>query len=188
MTELSRAPTPEHVFSELYRREYGDVLRFIQRRTTHGGAEDAAAEAFVVAWRRLADLPRGEDASRAWLFGIARHVLLNERRGVQRQQALGVRIADHESIRQPSTDGDAVGLMADLQRVWPRLSAVHQEALALTVFEDLDAPAAAQVLGISPVAYRLRLSRARRALRLHLHLHPESASRPITTPGRTASS
>ena len=47
---------------------------------------------------------------------------------------------------------------------WKRLSAAEQEALALTVFDDLTSPQAALVLGITSTAYRLRLMRARRAL------------------------
>jgi RNA polymerase sigma-70 factor (ECF subfamily) len=45
---------------------------------------------------------------------------------------------------------------------------VHQEAIALAVLDGLTAPEAALVLGISPAAFRLRLSRARRSLRRHI--------------------
>lgn len=184
MSESSRSPRGAPEFTAVYLREYGDVLRFLQRRASPDHAEDAAAEVFLVAWRRIGEMPAGAEATRAWLFGIARHVLLNHRRGRQRQEALDVRLAEH-AVVQVAADDEQAALMADLQRVWPRLSAVHQEALSLAVFEDLDAPTAASVLGISAVAYRLRLSRARRALRLHLQLH--SASEPQTAvPERTA--
>lgn len=179
-------PPNEHAFVALYEREYGDVLRFVQRRAHPDHAEDVAAEAFLVAWRRLADLPRGEEAGRAWVFGIARNVLLNQRRGQQRQQALGIRLADHAAVQQQSTEDPAQAtLRTDLQRVWTRLSAVHQEALSLAIFEDLDSVAAAEVLGVSAVAYRLRLSRARRALRLHLQLHSGQADRVVGATERT---
>jgi RNA polymerase sigma-70 factor, ECF subfamily len=49
------------------------------------------------------------------------------------------------------------------------------------VFDGLDAPRAARVLGISPVAYRLRLSRARKALRAHTKALPEPATDAATT-------
>lgn len=51
---------------------------------------------------------------------------------------------------------------------WRQLPTTHQEALALTAWDGLTAPQAAAVLGITPTAYRLRLSRARRALRTGL--------------------
>lgn len=72
----------------------------------------------------------------------------------------------------------------DLTRAWRLLSAVHQEALALAVFEGLRAPQAAAVLGISPVAFRLRLSRARRVLRLHLDHQPQSVGMQADVPER----
>jgi RNA polymerase sigma-70 factor (ECF subfamily) len=51
----------------------------------------------------------------------------------------------------------------DLGRAWRLLSERYQETLALTVWEGLTTLEVAAVLEISPVAYRLRLSRARRA-------------------------
>jgi RNA polymerase sigma-70 factor (ECF subfamily) len=56
----------------------------------------------------------------------------------------------------------------DIAAAWPRLSPVHQEAIALTVLDELTAPEAARLLGISPTAFRLRLSRARKSLRRHI--------------------
>lgn len=168
MSQLSRAPDREPEFRSLYERAYAELLRFVERRVHPDHAEDTVAETFLVVWRRLDELPRRDDDARAWLFGIARHVLLNQRRGIERQRAVGVRLADHAPLRPQGVDDAHVILLADLRRAWDRLSAVHQEVLGLTVFEDLDAPKAASVLGISPVAFRLRLSRARRALRLHL--------------------
>ena len=79
----------------------------------------------------------------------------------------------------------------DLGRAWRLLSERHQEALALTVWDGLTAVEAATVLGISPVAYRLRLSRARTVLRAHIGATrtarslPAEASTPPTAPEAT---
>jgi RNA polymerase sigma-70 factor (ECF subfamily) len=163
-------PDREARFRALYADAYADVLRFADRRVHRSHAEDVAADAFLVAWRRLDDAPNTPDDVRAWLFGIARHCLLNTLRGQGRRDALAVRIA--ETV--PSTrladglDGDPVAQRIDLAAAWRRLSETDQEALSLTVFEDLSSAQAARVLGISPVSYRLRLLRARRALRRQL--------------------
>jgi RNA polymerase sigma-70 factor (ECF subfamily) len=53
----------------------------------------------------------------------------------------------------------------DLANAWNALTAAHQEALSLSVWEGLTGAQAARVLGISPVAFRIRLSRARRLLK-----------------------
>jgi RNA polymerase sigma-70 factor (ECF subfamily) len=49
------------------------------------------------------------------------------------------------------------------------------------VWDGLDAPRAARVLGISPVAYRLRLSRARKALRAHLKAMSQTSTEAAAT-------
>ncbi|WP_276801903.1 RNA polymerase sigma factor [Cellulomonas iranensis] len=128
-------------------------------------------------------MPADPDDARAWLFGIARHVMLNHRRGDERRTALAVRVAQVGPPLVTDEDADLVAHRVDLGRAWQRLSATHQETLALTVLDGLDAPRAARVLGISAVAYRLRLSRARRALRAHLDHLP--ASSPTTAPPAT---
>ncbi|WP_028051156.1 RNA polymerase sigma factor [Cellulomonas sp. URHD0024] len=173
-------PDPQATFVALFESSYSDVVRFAQRRAGPWTAQDVAADAFLVAWRRLADLPPDPDDARAWLFGITRNVILNHDRGDGRRRALTVRVAGETSL----IDDDSSELVArrvDLARAWRLLSATHQETLALSAFEGLDAPHAAAVLGISAVAYRLRLTRARRALRAHLTPTPVSLER---TPAR----
>jgi RNA polymerase sigma-70 factor (ECF subfamily) len=182
-----RAPDPRHRFAELYRALYADLVRFVQRRVDAGAAEDVVAEVFLVVWRRVAELPEDEDAARAWVYGVARGHLMNARRGDRRRTALGVRLAD-ATLTPPPADltADAAARRVDLARAWRRLSAVHQEAIGLTALDGLSAPQAAAVLGISPVAYRLRLSRARRTLRLHLDHLPRPAVPPAAASGRTS--
>ncbi len=163
-------PDREACFRELYADAYADVLRFAQRRVHPSHAEDVTAEAFLVAWRRLDEAPTRRSDQRAWLFGIARNCLLNMVRGEGRRDALAVRIA--ETLSPVGTDdaahADVISQRVDLAAAWRRLSETDQEALSLTVFEDLTSPQAGRVLGITAASYRLRLLRARRALRRHL--------------------
>jgi RNA polymerase sigma-70 factor (ECF subfamily) len=160
-------PDHEVRFRELFAGAYADVLRFAQRRVP-SHAEDIAADTFLVAWRRLDEAPEPA-GQRAWLFGIARNCLLNARRGQDRQDALAVRIAETSRTDSgPAPDDDRVAHRLALADAWRRLTAAEQETLALTAFDDLSSTEAARVLGITPTAYRLRLLRARRALRRHL--------------------
>lgn len=188
MSNQSRAPNREARFTSLFEATYADLLRFAQRRVPSAHAEDVVAEAFLVAWRRLDDLPRRWDDARPWLFGIARGVIQNVHRAAERQRALAVRLADVPTGSTVELDADLVARQVDLSRAWQRLRERHQEVLALAVLDGLSAPQAATVLGISPVAFRLRLSRARRALRLHLDHLPQSSLTPGGTTERTLSS
>ncbi|HEX4812221.1 MAG TPA: sigma factor [Nonomuraea sp.] len=82
----------------MYEKVYPDLLRFVQRRAHPDHAEDVVADAFLVVWRRLDELPRFHDDARAWVFGITRNLLLNQQRGEQRRRALGVRLADAKNL------------------------------------------------------------------------------------------
>lgn len=169
MDEVTGEPGREHRFRRVYVDLYADVLRFVQRRTDDAAAaEDVVAEVFLAVWRRFEDVPAGHDAARAWVFGIARNLLLNSRRGERRRRALGVRLADAGRDHPSDAEPDEVLFRVDLELAWRRLTAVHQEALALSAFEGLDSQEAAAVVGITATAFRLRLSRGRKALRTAL--------------------
>ena len=176
-------PDREVRFRALYADAYGDVLRFARRRVHPCYAEEVAADAFLVAWRRLDEAPNRPDDLRAWLFGIARHCLLNSLRGQGRANALAVRVAEEVPSAGPvgGLDADLVAARVDLAAAWRRLSETDQEALSLTVFEDLTSAQAGRVLGITAVSYRLRLLRARRALRRQLDLAESSSYVQIET-------
>ena len=154
----------------MYASTYADLVRFVvRRRYPSEQAEDVVAEAFAVAWQRLGDLPGDPGEARAWLFGITRRLLLAKHRADTRGQALSVRIAAQAATGgQTLEHDDLVATSLDLAAAWSRLPATHQEALSLAVWEGLSAAQAAAVLGISPVAFRIRLSRARRLLKHHL--------------------
>ncbi|UQU64211.1 RNA polymerase sigma factor [Couchioplanes caeruleus] len=159
-----------HRYEQVYADTYADLVRFVVRRGQPADqAEDVAAEAFTVAWQRLSDLPGDLGEARAWLFGITRHLLLAKHRSDSRGQALSVRIAGQAALDgQTLEHDDLVATSVDLANAWTRLSAMHQEALSLSVWEGLTGAQAARVLGISPVAFRIRLSRARRLLKHNL--------------------
>jgi RNA polymerase sigma-70 factor (ECF subfamily) len=162
-------------FRALYGDAYPDLLRFVSRRVHPSFAEDVVADTFLAAWRRMDDLPVEPGSARAWLFGTARRSLLNEQRGARRREALAVRIAEFPEIEpDPGLDPDQVAARMDLAASWRRLTLADQEVLALTAWDELTSAEAATVLGISPVAYRLRLSRSRRALRRLLDQQPPS--------------
>ena len=172
-------------FAVLFRDAFDDVLRFCARRVAPERAEDLAAETMAIAWRRFDDLPRGRGDQRAWLFTTARNLMLHDGRDASRRRTLSVRVGAHHPLDAPAADGEAIARV-DLGRAWGLLSERHQEALALTVWDGLTTLEAAAVLGISPVAYRLRLSRARGVLRAHLGLSrtsgPSTAAPRVVPP------
>ncbi|WP_311210859.1 MULTISPECIES: sigma-70 family RNA polymerase sigma factor [unclassified Aeromicrobium] len=179
MDVTGAAQERERRFRTLYDAAYDDLLRFVRRRVQTGSADDIVNDVMLVAWRRLDDVPTDTSDARAWLFGVARKTLSNSSRRERKHEALPTRLADatHESL---STDesADVVATRIDVATAWRRLSAAHQEALTLAVLDGLNAPEAGAVLGISPTAFRLRLSRARRSLRRRMALSAGTEPRP----------
>jgi len=172
----------EDDFTDLFGAHYAAVLAYGLRRVDSATAHDLAAEVFVVAWRRL---PTAPERPRAWLLAVARRVLANELRRQERAGRLHRRIAD-----QPATaaqDGVVEGWAGDdeLGRAVARLSTVDQELVRLLVWEELDPQEAAEVLGCTGGAFRVRLHRVRKRLAEHWGEAP-TAHAVTTTRGELA--
>jgi RNA polymerase sigma-70 factor, ECF subfamily len=162
-------------FGRLYRDQGRAILAYALRRVE--GPEDAAdvvAETFLVAWRRLDEVPN-DAAARLWLFGVARRVIANRHRSERRRTRLAERLA--ESLRtglatQPAPAGEA----AEVLRAISELGDDDRELLLLVAWEELSPGEAAKVLGISSLAARSRLHRARRRLRALLEQQEPAGS------------
>jgi RNA polymerase sigma-70 factor, ECF subfamily len=149
MGNLMRATAEfDGVFSHL-----DAVARYARRR----GARDpdnVAAECMTIAWRRLDDIPA--DDPLPWLLGCARRVVLAQYRLEKGRVSLDEVAEPHFEAPEP------VGLDAALSEALAGLSPLDREALLLVAWEDLTPTQAAGALGINPVAFRVRLHRARR--------------------------
>jgi RNA polymerase sigma-70 factor (ECF subfamily) len=159
------------------------VLAYALRRTSRDDAADVVAETFLVAWRRLDELD--DRNALPWLYAVARRVLLGQQRATRRQQAIAARVAaaaPSGSAQSPSTPPESPRLLEALAG----LSESEREVLLLAAWEELSSGEAAQVLGCSATAYRIRLHRARRRLRESLALRqpvqPVPAARTEESP------
>jgi RNA polymerase sigma factor (sigma-70 family) len=154
----------EHAFRRLYADHFDAVLGYALRRVDRPeDAADVTAETFLVAWRRLAHVPPAPD-TRPWLYGVARRVLANHRRGDRRRTALGDRLKRELATAVPDAS-DQVVQQADVTAAMQRLSARDQEVLELHLWEALQPREIAEVLGLTATVVRPRLSRARARLR-----------------------
>lgn len=161
-------------FRRIFEAAFDDLVRYAERRVADSAVDDVVADTFLVAWRRLDELPAEPSEVRAWLFAVARRVLANTHRGRRRSHAVAVRVA-----AQPQHAGDDAADVAhrvDLARAFARLTPRDQEVLALVAWDGLSTAEAARVLGISTSACSVRLSRARRRLRDHLEPGPSEGA------------
>lgn len=153
-------------FERLFADHYEAVLGYALRRAVRELAEEVAAETFVVAWRRFEDVPR---EPRPWLFGVARRVLSDQRRGERRRASLQARLAAQPAPN-PGSSG-SVGVLAALARQREQ----DRELLLLVAWEGLEPAEAARALGLSRIAVRVRLHRARKRLAADLDAESEQA-------------
>ncbi len=163
-------------FGRLYRDQGRAILAYALRRVEDPeDAADVVAETFLVAWRRLDEVPNDAGA-RLWLFGVARRVIANGHRAERRRTRLGERLAESlrtELATQPAPAGEA----AEVLRAMGDLGDDDRELLLLVSWEELSPGEAAKVLGISSLAARSRLHRARRRLRTLLEQEESAESR-----------
>ncbi|MCC5580686.1 sigma-70 family RNA polymerase sigma factor [Microtetraspora sp. AC03309] len=165
---LGPPDTRRHRFEEIYRTSHDAVLAYLLRRTENGhDAADVLAETFLVAWRRLDDVPDG-DRARPWLFGVARRALANLHRGARRRTALSDRLrgelahARRHTERAADQHAERTADQAAVAAAFRSLPEQDREVLALAGWEGLDFGEIAVVLGCSRNAVRIRMYRARR--------------------------
>jgi RNA polymerase sigma-70 factor (ECF subfamily) len=144
-------------FEALYAAHNAAVRTYVRRRVDSQDADDVVADVFVIAWRRLRDVP--EDP-RPWLYGVARRVMANRWRGASRQAALRDRMMSERSVLAPP--GPMTPQSREVLRALSAMREKDRETLLLVAWEGLKPAQAAEVLGVSANTFSARLSRARR--------------------------
>lgn len=157
-------------FEEVYEAYSGLILAYaVQRTANPHDAADVVAETFAVAWRRIHDVPEGDEA-RPWLYGVARKVLANHHRSDRRRRRLGDRAASDLRTRiidaAIPVDGPDRRAIAE---AFKALGDGDQELLTLVGWEGLDRDEIATILGCSRATVRVRLHRARRRFERELN-------------------
>jgi RNA polymerase sigma factor (sigma-70 family) len=158
-------------FERVYRRNIGVLTRYFARRCPEPQTvADLTSETIVRAVSGFAgyDPRRGPD--RAWLLGIASRVFARhcEQSASGRDAVMrlgGHRVLGEDEINELTERIDAEREGAALLRRCAQLPAHEREVIELVDLEELTPKEAAQALGVSHVAVRKRLSRARSRLK-----------------------
>lgn len=160
-----QATARETRFDKLYRSYQRPVLAYLFRRADQDTALEVAADTFVVAWRRIEDIPEGDDA-RLWLYGVARRSLANHRRAGTRFTALTRKLAGVRDDSDPSPEAVVLRRAEDKEMLdaVAHLRPQDQELLRLATWEELPRTDIARMLGTTPHAVRQRLYRITRRL------------------------
>jgi RNA polymerase sigma-70 factor (ECF subfamily) len=171
---LKQAPKHgEHVaFDALYRHHADRVYGFCLRRTGDvGQAEEARAIVFLEAWRRRRDIDFASRPAGPWLYGVARNVLRNQRRALQRRDAALRSLGDVQRGRSEDVSEHVQRrqVIEVLLRTLQTLPPAQREVVWLCVLDNRSYEAAAGALQIPIGTVRSRLSRARMQLASAIH-------------------
>jgi RNA polymerase sigma factor (sigma-70 family) len=163
--------SPLEEFEQIYLRNVDVLMGYFARRCREPQTvADLTSETFVRAVDGFAKFDPRRGSDRAWLFGIAAHVFARHCAQSAGGREAVARLGGHRPL-----DGDEIEELAEridaerdgraLMRRCEQLPAVERAAIELVDLEGLTPQEAAVALGVSRVAFRKRLSRARSRLR-----------------------
>jgi RNA polymerase sigma-70 factor, ECF subfamily len=151
-------------FEGIVRRWQGPIVNMAWRYCRdRGRAEELAQEAFVRAWRGLAQWRR-ESSFSTWLFALAANVFRSE---LKRFPAVNLPIED---VAEPTAPANQLTEAAGRERYEVVRRAVlalpmrYREPVILFYFHEMDVSAAARTMGMPEGTVKARLARARSLL------------------------
>lgn len=154
-------------FDELYRRIAPNLLAYLIRLTRNRErAEDLLQVTFGKLHRARASYLRGAPLL-PWVLAIARRSFLDERRSASTRSE---DLSTDGILPEPRREEAPVSseLSAALERALDALPDAYREAIALTKISGLSIAEAAQVLGSTETAVKLRIHRGYTMLRRQL--------------------
>jgi RNA polymerase sigma-70 factor (ECF subfamily) len=145
----------------IYAQHFNAVAAFCMRRLPVHAANDAIAETFLVAWRKLDQVPHGP-GTLPYLYRVAGNVIAHQRRSFARRGRLRRKLA---TVAPASVAGPEIQVLdqaanQEVLDALATLSEADREIIQLRTWEELTAPQIAEVLGTSTAAATKRISRA----------------------------
>ncbi len=172
--DLRRIAHDPATFETFYRANVQQVERFVARRVADPYlAADLTADVFVAAIDAAPGYRPDRGTPGAWLFGVARNVVASEYRRAGRERAAYARVGGRQLLAPDDVERmqeriDAAARSRELFAAVARLPDGERAVLELVTLDELSVTEAAAVLGLRPVTARVRLHRARGALRRQL--------------------
>ena len=169
---LAASATDARAFRLFYDRYAEAIFRYFARRgVDHHAALDLTAETFAASWLSRDRFDDHRDGSGGpWLFGIARNTLSHAARhqavSTAARERLGM-LAEPQASDPVAAEAieNVAGLSASLDGALGGLSGTARSAVVLRVVHDNTYDEIGEALGCSPLAARIKVSRALSGLR-----------------------
>lgn len=170
------------LFELFYREHVEGLQRFVARRVgDRERAADLTAEIFLAAIESAQRYRPWRGTPKAWLYGIARVLVANDRRRQGRERAReervrGSALLDEEDAARMDARIDAAAQSRGLYAAMDRLPEAERAVLELVALDELTVTEAAAAVGVRSGTARVRLHRARRKLRTELEATPTEST------------
>jgi len=174
---MAQLPSNDVRFRALFDAYAPSIERYCLRRLRPAAAADATAETMLVAWRRIDQIPPGDD-SKLWLYGVARNVVATARRSENRRLRLDSKIMSMGVAHAEGPETQVVRRTEDqeLLEAMERMKPKDREILELRIWDELSRSEVATVLRISEAGVDKRYSRALQRLRRSLETRTKRRS------------
>ncbi len=172
--DVRRIGEDPEALDAFYRGHIEAVLRFVTRRVSDPyRAADLTAEVFLAAIDSAGSFRVGRADPAAWLYGVARNVVAGDRRRNAREVRAYGRIAGRALVEEDDIACIVERIVAAEQsrRLYAAVETLpdgDRAVLELVALDGLSLVESSQALGISRVAARVRLHRARKAMQRKL--------------------
>lgn len=142
------------------------LTRFVAHMTHDPSfAQDVVQEALLRAWKHPEILAQGDDSARAWLFTVARNLVIDDRRSARYRREVSTDVLpETDSAEEADTALDAWILSDALSS----LSIQHRSAIVSSYYLGHSIAEIARREGVPEGTIKSRLHYALRALRLSL--------------------
>jgi RNA polymerase sigma-70 factor (ECF subfamily) len=148
-------------------------------------AEEMAQEAFLRAWRNLAQF-RGDSAFSTWLFSLATNLYRTELRRMPATPLSLDQIAEPPDPRLAALGIEDADRDESIRRAVLALPVKYRDALVLFYFHEQDVPDAARTLGVPEGTLKARLFRGRELLRAKFSRTRSDRTRTLPAAGTLA--
>ncbi len=168
MTVSAERSADRAFIEDLFARHHAEIYAFILRMMRDADvAADLAQDTFIKAYRAL-DTLEDRAKARAWLYQIAHRVALDEIRHRKVLRFMPLTSESHGAAPSAEHLAMEMRLSGPLARALGRIPDRQRNALLMAEVGDLTGLELAAALGVSHVAARALLTRARESLRVAL--------------------
>jgi len=160
--------SPADVMRQLHDEHAVALWGFCLRLTgqDRAGAEDVVQETMLRAWRNFSVLDRSQGSVRAWLFTVARNIVIDDWRAKRSRSEFPV--AEVPEAAEPGDRTDQLLLSWVVAEAVTKLSQEHRAVLLECYYRGASVAEASRRLGVPEGTVKSRTHYALRALRLAL--------------------